>query len=339
MIVRPVRQQDLDALLKLARSAGTGLTSLPADQNRLAQRVEAAEASFAGRLPREEADYLFVLEDAQHSKVVGMCGIEATVGSHEPWYNYRVGLSVSASSALGVTSRLPILFMSNDLCGRAELCSLFLHPDHRRGLNGRLLSKSRFLFLAEFLDHFGERLIAEMRGASDERGISPFWESLGRHFYAMDFSAADYLTGTGERSFIAELMPRLPIYTFMLSAQAQAVIGKVHPHTAPALKMLEEEGLRYSGYVDIFDAGPVLEGDIAGLRSVRESITVPLKVGSAGEDAAPWLLHNRRFADCRITAASAKLEQGSLVVDATTALELALDDGASVRAVELFDRR
>jgi arginine N-succinyltransferase len=33
-----------------------------------------------------------------------------------------------------------------------------------------------------------------MRGISDEQGHSPFWESLGRHFFKMEFSQADYLT-------------------------------------------------------------------------------------------------------------------------------------------------
>jgi arginine/ornithine N-succinyltransferase beta subunit len=41
---------------------------------------------------------------------------------------------------------------------------------HRSGLNGRLLSKARFLFLAEFRQRFGDKVIAEMRGYSDEEG-------------------------------------------------------------------------------------------------------------------------------------------------------------------------
>ena len=53
------------------------------------------------------------------------------------------------------------------MTGTAELCSLFLHPDWRRDGNGSLLSKSRFLFLAEFPEYFSPRVIAEMRGVSD----------------------------------------------------------------------------------------------------------------------------------------------------------------------------
>ena len=43
--------------------------------------------------------------------------------------------------------------------------------------------------------------------------------------------------------------------------------------------MLEAEGLRYENHVDIFDAGPVLECHIADLRTVRESVLVPVRIG------------------------------------------------------------
>ncbi|WP_410961188.1 arginine N-succinyltransferase, partial [Salmonella sp. SAL4457] len=108
---------------------------------------------------------------------------------------------------------VPTLFLANDLTGNSELCSLFLHADHRSGLNGKLLSRARFLFIAEFRHLFGDKLIAEMRGMSDEEGRSPIWESLGRHFFKMEFSQADYLTGVGNKAFIAELMPKFPLYT------------------------------------------------------------------------------------------------------------------------------
>ena len=46
MIVRPVRSSDLPALIELARSTGTGLTTLPANEGRLGHRVGWAEKSF-----------------------------------------------------------------------------------------------------------------------------------------------------------------------------------------------------------------------------------------------------------------------------------------------------
>ncbi|MDN5516831.1 arginine N-succinyltransferase [Ectopseudomonas composti] len=334
MIVRPVRSADLPALIDLARSTGAGLTTLPANEARLAHRVGWAEKAFRGEAERADADYLFVLED-DSGKVVGISAVAGAVGLREPWYNYRVGLTVSASQELNIHRQVPTLFMANDLTGNSELCSLFLHADHRTGLNGRLLSKARFLFIAEFRQLFGDKVIAEMRGMSDERGRSPFWESLGRHFFKMEFSQADYLTGVGNKAFIAELMPKFPLYTCFLSEDARAVIGRVHPDTEPALAMLKGEGFSYQGYVDIFDAGPAIEAETAKIRAVRDSQNLVLAIGTPGDDAEPFLVHNRKRQDCRITAAPARLAAGTLVVDPATAKRLRLSAGDQVRAVPL----
>jgi arginine N-succinyltransferase len=338
MIVRPVRSADLPALIDLARSTGAGLTTLPANEERLAHRVDWAEKAFRGEAERADADYLFVLED-DAGKVVGISAVAGAVGLREPWYNYRVGLTVSASQELNIHRQVPTLFMANDLTGNSELCSLFLHADYRTGLNGRLLSKARFLFIAEFRELFGDKVIAEMRGMSDERGRSPFWESLGRHFFKMEFSQADYLTGVGNKAFIAELMPKFPLYTCFLSEDARAVIGRVHPDTEPALAMLKAEGFSYQGYVDIFDAGPAIEAETAKIRAVQGSQNLVLAIGTPGDDAEPFLVHNRKRQDCRITVAPARLAAGTLVVDPLTAKRLRLSAGDQVRAVPLAAHR
>ncbi|HEX5842148.1 MAG TPA: arginine N-succinyltransferase [Pseudomonas sp.] len=337
MIVRPVCSADLPALLDLARSTGAGLTTLPANQERLAHRVAWAEKTFRGEAARADADYLFVLED-DNGEVVGISAVAGAVGLREPWYNYRVGLTVSASQELKIHRQIPTLFLANDLTGNSELCSLFLRSDQRSGLNGRLLSKARFLFIAEFRELFGDKVIAEMRGMSDEQGRSPFWESLGRHFFKMEFCQADYLTGVGNKAFIAELMPKFPLYTCFLSEDARNIIGRVHPDTEPALAMLKGEGFSYQGYVDIFDAGPAIEAETAKIRAVRDSQTLILAIGTPGDDATSFLIHNRKREGCRITAAPARLAAGSLVVDAQTAKRLQLSAGDQVRAVALSAR-
>ncbi|MNF56261.1 Arginine N-succinyltransferase subunit beta [compost metagenome] len=337
MIVRPVRTADLPALIALARTTGAGLTTLPANEERLAHRVGWAEKTFTGKAERADADYLFVLED-DAGEVVGISAVAGAVGLREPWYNYRVGLTVSASQELNIHRQIPTLFLANDLTGNSELCSLFLRSDHRKGLNGRLLSKARLLFIAEFRESFGDKVIAEMRGMSDEQGRSPFWESLGRHFFKMEFSQADYLTGVGNKAFIAELMPKFPLYTCFLSEDARNIIGRVHPDTEPALAMLKGEGFSYQGYVDIFDAGPAIEAETAKIRAVRDSQALVLAIGTPGDDATTFLIHNRKREDCRITVGAARLAAGTLVVDPLTAKRLRLSVGDQVRAVPLSAR-
>ena len=335
MIVRPVRSSDMPALIAMARSTGAGLTSLPANEERLAQRMAWAEQSFRGQAARADADYQFVLE-TDEGEVVGISAINGAVGLREPWYNYRVGLTVSASRELGIHRENPTLFLANDLTGNTEVCSLFLDAKYRHnGLSGRLLSKARFLFIAEFRELFADKVIAEMRGISDDNARSPFWESLGRHFFKMEFSQADYLTGVGNKAFIAKLMPKFPLYTCFLSEEARAVIGRVHRDTEPALTMLRAEGFTHQGYIDIFDGGAALECETANIRAVRESQTLVLAIGTPGEEAPQFLIHNRKREDCRITVGQARAASGALVVDATTARRLRLAAGAQVRAVPL----
>ncbi len=47
--------------------------------------------------------------------------------------------------------------------------------------------------MAEHIERFNHTVIAEMRGVSDDKGSSPFWQWLEEHFFSMDFPTADYL--------------------------------------------------------------------------------------------------------------------------------------------------
>ena len=339
--VRPITREDLPAVLALSERTGTGLTTLPANRERLSERIERALASFAGSAARADACYVFVLADSTNGRVVGISAIEAAVGLKEPWYNYRVGTLVHASRALGVYTAAPTLFLANDHTGHSELCSLFLDQRYRIGKNGPLLAKSRLMFMAEFAQLFAPKVIAELRGRLEPDGTSPFWEGLGRHFFAMEYSTADYLTGLGQKAFIAELMPRHPVYVNLLPPSARDAIGAVHADTAPARAMLEQEGFRYEGYVDIFDAGPTVECARENIDLVRRSAVMTCTLGE--EDPVPdsltddilWLVCNRRFDAFRalVTAAPARVDRFPLLPYAAEAL--GVTEGESVRAVPL----
>jgi arginine N-succinyltransferase len=343
-LVRPVAHADLPAVLALSERTGAGLTTLPANRERLAARIDRSLASFSGAAERADECYMFVLADAADGRVVGISAIEAAVGLMEPWYNYRVGTQVHASRALEVYTAVPTLFLSNDHTGHTELCSLFLDQAHRQGSNGALLAKSRFLFIAEFAGRFAPKVIAELRGRLDADGRSPFWEGLGRHFFAMEYLTADYLTGIGQKSFIAELMPRHPVYVNLLPEAAREAVGAVHADTEPARAMLEQEGFRYEGYVDIFDAGPTVECFRDNIDAVRRATTLPAIIGEGDPlpdsltDDIAWLVSNRRFTEFRAVVARAppRFDRFPLLPHFAQALGVA--EGDSVRAVPLAPR-
>jgi arginine N-succinyltransferase len=342
--VRPIARDDLSALLALSERTGTGLTTLPANATRLEQRIERSLASFAGTASKADACYVFVLVDGGNDGVVGISAIEGAVGLSEPWYNYHVGTQVHASRELGVYTAAPTLFLGNDHTGSSELCSLFLDSRYRRARNGPLIAKARLLFIAEFAERFAAKVIAEMRGKLDAQGKSPFWEGLGRHFFAMEYSRADYLTGIGQKAFIAELMPRHPVYTRLLPPEARAVIGEVHGDTQAARAMLEAEGFRYEGYVDIFDAGPTLECFRDDIRAVRQSQVLPVAIGEENPvpdsltDEVVWLVVNRSFERFRAILAPAPARIARFPLLPHAAVALGVSTGDTVRAVPLSPR-
>ncbi|EKO3442853.1 TPA: arginine N-succinyltransferase [Vibrio fluvialis] len=337
MVIRPVTRDDKQALLKLATKTGVGFTSLPNNEARLTDRIERMIATWEGDAPLHDQGYLFVLEETETGEVVGISGVEVAIGLTEAWYDFRVGTLVHASKELNVYTQMPTLFLSNDHTGYSELCTLFLDPDYRQGKNGHLLSKSRMLFMATFQDKFADKLIAEMRGVSDENGHSPFWESLGRHFFAIDFSEADYLTGIGQKAFIAELMPKHPLYVDFLTEEAKAVIAEVHENTLPARKILEGEGMRYEGYIDIFDAGPTLEAYTRDLRIVRDFETRKVVIAEHIEETDTTLLiGNESYQNYRALIGNQPCTETEIVLSAEQAKALLVSDGDHVRIAPLF---
>ncbi|HEY5862690.1 MAG TPA: arginine N-succinyltransferase, partial [Casimicrobiaceae bacterium] len=148
----------------------------------------------------------------------------------------------------------------------------------------------------------------------------------------------------GQKSFIAELMPKHPVYVNLLPEAARDAIAAVHVDTAPARAMLEQEGFRYEGYVDIFDAGPTVECFRENIDAVRRSTVLPVTLGE--EDPVPdsltdevmWLVANRKFDGYRalVAAAPARVDRFPLLPYAAAAL--GVGEGDSVRAVPLAPR-
>lgn len=317
MLFRPVRENDLDDIIRLASRAGVGMTSLPNDPVRLAARIQRSVETFAGKLPRGQQGFLFVLEDTRLARVVGVSAIEVAVGLDEPFYNFRLQRTVRASKELGIYKNQELLNLSYDHTGHSELCTLFLDPEYQKNRNGLLLSKARFLFIAAFRELFSPHLFAELRGRSDEQGNSPFWDALGHHFFDIPFADADRLTGSGMKTFIAELMPAYPIYVSLLPENAREVIGEVHANTSPARAILEKEGFSWRGSVDIFDAGPVLEAETDAIRAIRESRFIPA-IQLMAQRSSPLIVANNQFAHFRavLIAPEEQNELNQLTLDA-----------------------
>jgi arginine N-succinyltransferase len=130
---------------------------------------------------------------------------------------------------------------------------------------------------------FGDRTLAELRGVMDEAGNAPFWDGLAGRFFGMTFPEADEFNAVHGTRFIADLMPKTPIYVDLLADSAKAVIGQPHPSGRAALRMLEGEGFVFDRYVDIFDGGPTVTAPTDQIRTVREARSARIaEIGEAG---------------------------------------------------------
>lgn len=349
MIIRPIAHADLPALQKIAVESGPGFTSLIDDRDFLVGKIQHSIDSFAREVsePGQES-YLFVLEDPVTGEVMGTTGIEAAVGLTSPLYHYHKSRVVHHSRELGLFHSIDVLNMCNHYTGCTEICTLYLRPRFRRAYAGKLLSRVRFLFMAQHPQRFADTVIAEMRGVSDAAGKSPFWNWLREYFVDLDFATVTQLAGAGNKGFIAELMPKYPLYTNLLSESALAVIGEVHPDTRPALRMLEKEGFRHKGYIDLFDAGPTVEAERDQIHSVANSVTCQIQaigqntpVLHAGLETGQGrvlAIANTRCEGFRATVtdqASYLPDHGVLQVPLALARSLNLHDGGQARFVEL----
>ena len=282
--VRPARNEDFQAIYEMAKLTGGGFTNLPADKGTLVGKLVRSEDAFSSEAGNPDGDlFLFVLDNVETGQIRGTCQIFSRVGMIEPFYSYRISTLTQSSPELGKTFRAEMLTLCTDFEGSAEVGGLFLHPNERAGGLGVLLARSRYLFIKLHRERFPVDVLAELRGVIDEAGGSPFWDAIAGRFFGMNFQEADAFNGAHGTRFIADLMPKTPIYTAMISESARTIMGVPHASGRAAMRMLEQEGFTGGDYVDIFDGGPTMSAAIDQLRTVRESQDYEL---AAIDDAA-----------------------------------------------------
>lgn len=336
LIVRPATMSDHAEVLSLAHEAGIGMTSLPEDASVLEEKIRRAVSSFAGKDETNgDEKFLFVLEDTEKKKLVGTTGVVAHVGIKHPFYSYKLSTIVQASDIADVYSKQRVLHMVNDYTGASEIGSLFLRSDYRHSGIGKFLSRCRYLLLAEFPKLFSDLVISEIRGVQDENGDSPFYRNLAEYFFNMEFKKADFISATKGSQFISDLMPKYPIYVNLLDKKAQDIIGVPLEASKPALRLLEEEGFRHQGYIDVFDAGPTMQVERAQIRTVRKSKKANISSTKTIENSKQYMIASTNLANFSITLGNIEENKDSVSIEPKIAELLKLKTGDAVRFIEL----
>lgn len=334
-VIRPIKVTDLPAIMQIAGEVVVGFTSLPRDEPTLKAKIDRSIASFAGQNPVAERLFFFILEEAETKEVMGTAAIEVSVGHPFPFYSYKISHILNEYHYPASFNKPPklfdhkILYFNNDYQNTTELGSLYLRPTFRGHKNGELLSRMRFLFIAEHADFFSDKIMAEMHAYIDENGNSPFWEGVCKPFFGLSFREADFHRSVLGGQFIVDLMPKCPVYVDYLGNATQKAIAETHTLTKPALHLLSKEGFEHRGYIDIFDGGPIIEAlkkDIKTVRESKKAIVSDIKKNLQTGDI--MLLSNRKL-DFRATFGRAQIVgEEKIILDEETAklLEITVQD-------------
>jgi len=331
--MRPVRREDFDDILELAKQSGGGMTNLPSDPVALRKRVDFAADSFEANAEEPGSEvYMLVLE--QDGKVIGTAAVFSAVGLEQGFVNYRLNKTVHVSKQLKKRIERRLLVPTHDFTGCGEVGSLFLSPDARGGGFGKFLAKARYLFIAGHRELVANPVCAELRGWRGPNGEQPFWEALGKPFFDMEFEAADIANSAMGNQFIADLMPRHPIYAALLPEAAREILGKPHDNAMPAFNMLLREGFSYRGYIDVFDGGPLVDVDISDIKTVKQSKLYEIGAIADSGDAPVMLMAAGRLSTYRVARAPLKITDDAVTIHKETAKILGVKKGDKIRAVK-----
>lgn len=275
IVVRPVELRDEEALERLSLIMGQGITSLPRNPQGWQKKISRSLASFENPSLSPDSLYLFVLENGKEQSLLGTCQIVASTAGSTQGHYYNLDSLTLPKTRLGDPSRIPLLKPVHHKTESTEIGGLFLDPAARQKGLSRLLSLSRFLFIAAHRSLFHRTIIAEIRGHI-ENGASPFWNAVGRHFVDIEFEELMRQLHSNA-DFLPSIIAPFPILVTLLPPPIQVLIGKAHKLSQTALNRLLNEGFTFSGDVDLFDAGPKVSASVDAIKTVQQHKTGVIK--------------------------------------------------------------
>jgi arginine N-succinyltransferase len=320
LFIRPSELNDIDALLDISRNVGDGMTSMPTCRRNWQAKLQSSQVAFNSTQAPQQTCYFMVLEDSTSGKIAGTTAIYNGLGLSQPFYSYQRSTITKRSQSLNTSQQSETLNLVENFKGASEVGSLFLLPEYRLPGVGQMLARSRYLLMADAQERFSQRVMAELRGWVNAADESPLWQALGSKFFDMDFQKAVTIAATEGPDFITELMPKHPIYVDLLPQTARDVLSKPNHSSAPALRMLEKEGFKHKGFIDLFDGGPSVDIKLKDIKTIKDSRQTKVqrfdKLKSTDQD---YYISNGDLKDFSLTMAKGRIsETGNLLVSSDT---------------------
>lgn len=276
-VIRNIVDSDLEEIFELSQLMQ--FINIPSDKKLLNELIQKSQKSFAKpQKNKQENVFMFVCEDLERKKVIGVSLIHGLHGTEqEPHFYLKVGQEHKYSKSLNTGFIHGTLKFGHTSNGYTEIGGLVLDPGYRNHEYklGKCLSFSRFLFMGLNKNLFTETVHVELMPPFDGNGKSPLWEAIGRRFLNMDYHDADLLSRKN-KEFILSLFPQGTIYEALLPINARDAIGKVGDQTKPVQRMLESIGFYYTEEVDPFDGGPHYRAKLEDVSLVQNIKTYEL---------------------------------------------------------------
>jgi len=323
LLIREAGPEDFPGVYRLAELLDS--YNLPADRGYVRELLQTSRDSFAGRLPRAKARYLFVLERTRSAGYKGpgtLAGCSLIIAKHgtpgHPHLWFSLNRIIKYSRTLKIRRSHPVLRMGWTEDGPTEIGGLVVLPRCRKTPErcGLQVSYARFLYMGMHPERFEESVLVEYRGAMGVGGRSPFWEAVGRKFTGLSYRRADRLSVTN-KEFILNLLPTEPIYRSLLPEKVQQAIGAIHPAARGAAHLAGRAGFRPIPQVEPFDGGPYYSAPLKGIRLIQR--TRQLRVAAVSEMSSSRKRGSRSsikdfeddFVDSRWSLPSATTEGGN----------------------------
>ena len=267
-LIREVKLRDLEDLHHLAFQFD--LSNFPRKKSLIIKKIKKSQASFKKELPKEERNYIFVLENKKTKKVIG------------------------ASQILTKCKKKRYLYLKK---GRNEILHLYRHTKDRHELGGLILDKKwrkgkerlgaqiglvRFLYIFLFKKEFEDIMEVGLTSIIKNKK-SDFWRETGFKLFDLDFEEGLRILRKNPLAFFSLFPKDYQVSLKKLSKKGKRCLKEVHHQTLPAYKALMRMGFKESGLYHLLDGGLFVESDPKKLKFFKKINRVSFEITEGGK--------------------------------------------------------